>query len=37
MRLFGSFLQFPGDPPYSADEIRALARRWLGPALRKVR
>ncbi len=34
MRLFASLLQYPADPPYSADEIRALARRWLGPALR---
>lgn len=34
MRLFNSFLQYPGDPPISADELRALARRWLGPALR---
>ena len=34
MRLFNSFLQDPGDPPISADELRALARRWLGPALR---
>lgn len=33
MRLFDSFLQFPGEPPASADEIRVLARRWLGPAL----
>ena len=33
MRLFDSFLQYPGDPPKSADEVRALARRWLGPAL----
>lgn len=34
MRLFDSFLQYPGDPPISADELRALARRWLGPVLR---
>ena len=34
MRLFDSFLHFPGDPPISEDDIRALARRWLGPALR---
>ena len=33
MRLFASFLQYPADPPASADELRALARRWLGPAL----
>ena len=34
MRLFVSFLQYPADPPGSADDIRALVRRWLGPALR---
>jgi AcrR family transcriptional regulator len=34
MRLFDSFLQYPGDPPRSEDELRALARRWLGPGLR---
>jgi AcrR family transcriptional regulator len=34
MRLFASFLQYPGEPPVSADDLRALARRWLGPALR---
>ena len=34
MRLFDSFLQYPGEPPASADDIRVLARRWLGPALR---
>lgn len=33
MRMFVSFLQFPGDPAYSADDIRVLVRRWLGPAL----
>ena len=33
MRLFGSLLQYPGDRPSSPDEIRLLARRWLGPAL----
>jgi hypothetical protein len=33
MRLFVSLLQYPADPPYSADDIRALARRWIGPAL----
>jgi AcrR family transcriptional regulator len=33
MRLFDSFLQYPGNPPASADDIRVLARRWLGPAL----
>ena len=34
MRMFVSFLQYPGEPPHTADEIRAFARRWLGPALR---
>ena len=34
MRLFVSFLQYPADPPRSDDELRALVRRWLGPALR---
>jgi AcrR family transcriptional regulator len=34
MRLFVSFLQYPADPPRSKDELRALVRRWLGPALR---
>jgi AcrR family transcriptional regulator len=33
MRLFVSFLQYPAEPPRSADELRALVRRWLGPAL----
>ena len=33
MRLFDSFVQYPGEPPASADDVRALARRWLGPAL----
>ncbi len=33
MRLFVSFLQYPAGPPRSADELRALVRRWLGPAL----
>ena len=33
MRLFDSFLQYPGDPPISADQLRVLVRRWLGPAL----
>ncbi|KAA1418947.1 TetR/AcrR family transcriptional regulator [Nocardioides humilatus] len=35
MRLFGSFLQYPADPPRSEDQLRALVRRWLGPALRR--
>lgn len=34
MRLFLSFLQYPAAPPRSEDELRALVRRWLGPALR---
>ena len=34
MRLFASLMQYPANPPYSSDEIRVLARRWLGPALR---
>jgi AcrR family transcriptional regulator len=34
MRLFVSFLQYPAAPPRSEDELRALVRRWLGPALR---
>ncbi len=34
MRLFVSFLQYPADPPRSEDELRAVVRRWLGPALR---
>ncbi|WP_183098712.1 TetR/AcrR family transcriptional regulator [Nocardioides pelophilus] len=33
MRLFVSFLQHPAEPPRSEDELRALVRRWLGPAL----
>lgn len=33
MRLFVSFLQYPADPPRSENELRALVRRWLGPAL----
>lgn len=34
MRLFMSFLQFPSTPPATDDELRALVRRWIGPALR---
>ncbi|MGV9359991.1 TetR/AcrR family transcriptional regulator [Amycolatopsis sp. NPDC003731] len=34
MRLFLSFLQYPSTPPLSDDELRALVRRWIGPALR---
>ncbi|RNL79012.1 TetR/AcrR family transcriptional regulator [Nocardioides marmorisolisilvae] len=37
MRLFISFLQSPADPPRSEDELRALVRRWLGPALQARR
>ena len=37
MRLFVSFLQYPGGPPRSEDELRALVHRWLGPALRSGR
>jgi AcrR family transcriptional regulator len=33
MRMFVSFLQYPVDPPRSEEELRALLRRWLGPAL----
>lgn len=33
MRLFDSFLRNPADPPPTADDIRGIARRWLGPAL----
>jgi AcrR family transcriptional regulator len=34
MRLFLSFLQYPSTPPLTDDGIRALVRRWIGPALR---
>ncbi|WP_410623939.1 TetR/AcrR family transcriptional regulator [Amycolatopsis sp. cmx-8-4] len=34
MRLFLSFLQYPSTPALTDDELRALVRRWLGPALR---
>jgi AcrR family transcriptional regulator len=34
MRLFISFLQYPSTPPHTDDELRALVRRWIGPALR---
>ena len=33
MRLMVSFLEYPADPPRSDDEVRAVIRRWLGPAL----
>ena len=34
MRLFMSFLQYPSTPALTDDELRALVRRWVGPALR---
>jgi AcrR family transcriptional regulator len=34
MRLFLSFLQHPSTPPVTDDRLRALVRRWIGPALR---
>ncbi|WP_409464638.1 TetR/AcrR family transcriptional regulator [Amycolatopsis sp. GA6-003] len=34
MRLFMSFLQYPSTPPATDDELRAMVRRWIGPALR---
>jgi len=34
MRLFMSFLHYPSTPPATDDELRALVRRWIGPALR---
>jgi AcrR family transcriptional regulator len=34
MRLFMSFLQYPTAPARTDDELRALVRRWLAPALR---
>lgn len=36
MRLFMSFLQYPTTPPLPDDDLRALVRRWIGPALRKA-
>ncbi|MFD8498082.1 TetR/AcrR family transcriptional regulator [Amycolatopsis sp. NPDC059657] len=33
MRLFISFLQYPSTPALTDDELRALVRRWIGPAL----
>jgi AcrR family transcriptional regulator len=33
MRLFLSFLQHPSTPALTADQLRALVRRWIGPAL----
>ncbi len=34
MRLFLSFLRYPSAPALPDDGIRALVRRWIGPALR---
>lgn len=34
MRLFLSYLRYPSTPPLTDDGIRALVRRWIGPALR---
>ncbi|MEV4145757.1 TetR/AcrR family transcriptional regulator [Amycolatopsis sp. NPDC049691] len=34
MRLFLSYLQYPSTPALTDDGIRALVRRWIGPALR---
>ncbi|RDI32124.1 TetR/AcrR family transcriptional regulator [Lentzea flaviverrucosa] len=33
MRLFLSFLQHPSTPALTDDRLRALVRRWIGPAL----
>jgi AcrR family transcriptional regulator len=33
MRLFISFLQHPSTPALTDEELRALVRRWIGPAL----
>lgn len=33
MRLFLSFLQHPSTPALTDDQLRALVRRWIGPAL----
>jgi AcrR family transcriptional regulator len=35
MRLFISFLRYPSTPPLTDDQLRALVRRWIGPALRE--
>ena len=34
MRLFVSFMRYPSTPPLTDDQLRALVRRWIGPALR---
>ncbi|WP_410657273.1 TetR/AcrR family transcriptional regulator [Amycolatopsis sp. lyj-112] len=33
MRLFLSFLRYPSTPALTDDRLRALVRRWIGPAL----
>ncbi|RSN24893.1 TetR family transcriptional regulator [Amycolatopsis sp. WAC 01416] len=33
MRLFLSFLQYPSTPGHTDEQLRALVRRWIGPAL----
>lgn len=33
MRLFLSFLQYPSTPAHTDEQLRALVRRWIGPAL----
>ncbi|MGK4591282.1 TetR/AcrR family transcriptional regulator [Amycolatopsis sp. w19] len=33
MRLFLSFLQYPSTPAHTDERLRAMVRRWLGPAL----
>ncbi|MFI0798769.1 DNA-binding transcriptional regulator, AcrR family [Amycolatopsis lurida] len=33
MRLFLSFLQYPSTPAHTDERLRALVRRWIGPAL----
>ncbi|MER7864995.1 TetR/AcrR family transcriptional regulator [Amycolatopsis japonica] len=33
MRLFLSFLQFPSTPAHTDERLRAMVRRWIGPAL----
>ena len=33
MRLFLSFLHYPSTPAFTDDGLRALVRRWIGPAL----
>ncbi|MEU8418652.1 MULTISPECIES: TetR/AcrR family transcriptional regulator [Amycolatopsis] len=33
MRLFLSFLQYPSTPAHTDERLRAMVRRWIGPAL----